>query len=246
MNESRKKVPPIFIAFERYDCKTSFGFDDFGKRISPAALSVEILHIQSSSRILIEESYPDLLNHAVPGSFHVMDNESIQMLRGIEALNPGIELKYFYRPYDSEKNTNSSVTICCHPKGSEGRIHFFGPMNGRKKEMLEGILFATASTESILSPEAVEWAASLKKEVRIKVFVSHVCPSCPPAAIVCGALSIVSPYVFTDIIDVHDYKTIADKFGVIGLPRIVVNEAASFAGDFGPRRLISDIRKGCG
>ena len=240
-----KKRPPEFIFFERYDTVTSFGFDDFEQRISSKDIFVNINHILAVKNEILEKTLSEIIDSTNKKSASNQNNESTELLQEIQSLNPGVTVEYLEQQTIPELSELNNLTILRFDEQNEGRIRFLGSLNGRKKEMLLGIIFSAVDSKSILPPGASEWALGLEKDVHLKVFVSHVCPSCPPAAIVCGALSVISPYIHTDIIDVKDFKDLADRFGVIGLPRIVVNDEKSFVADSGPKRLVSDIKNAC-
>ena len=245
MPEPQKKRPPEFIFFERYDTLTSFGFDNFEQRISSADITVKIFHILAGKNYLVEKTQMEMTVIPEQISESAPFKDTIELLQIIQSLNPGIKSEFLLQKNYFETSDLSAFTILQFDEDKEGRVRFLGSMNGRKREMLSGILFSKRNYREILPADSAEWALNLQKDIHLKVFVSHVCPSCPPAAIVCGALAAISPHIHTDIIDVKDFKDLADRFSVIGLPRVVVNDDKSFVADSGPKRLVSDIRNAC-
>jgi glutaredoxin len=68
--------------------------------------------------------------------------------------------------------------------------------------------------------------------VHIQVFVSLTCPHCPVAASIAHKLAIESDMITADVIDSSEFATLAQKYSVIGVPKIVINEKVDFVGAF--------------
>jgi glutaredoxin-like protein len=74
--------------------------------------------------------------------------------------------------------------------------------------------------------------AEVKIPVHIQVFVSLTCNHCPLAAIVAHKLAIESDLVRTDVIDSSEFPHLAQKYAVMGVPKIIINEKIEFVGAF--------------
>ena len=74
--------------------------------------------------------------------------------------------------------------------------------------------------------------AEVKAPVHIQVFVTLTCPHCPVAAAVAHKLAIESPMIRADVIDASEFPQLAQKYSVIGVPKIVINEKVEFVGAF--------------
>ena len=79
-------------------------------------------------------------------------------------------------------------------------------------------------TKSILS--------EIKAPVHIQVFVSLTCNHCPMAATVAHKLAVESDFVRADVIDGNEFPQLAQKYTVVGVPKIIINEKIEFMGAF--------------
>jgi glutaredoxin len=68
--------------------------------------------------------------------------------------------------------------------------------------------------------------------VHIQVFVTLTCPHCPVAASIAHKLAVESDMISADVIDAGEFPTLAQKYSVIGVPKIVINEKVEFVGAF--------------
>jgi len=88
----------------------------------------------------------------------------------------------------------------------------------------KGITDLSEKTKSIL--------ADVKAPVHIQVFVTLTCPHCPTAAAVAHKLAVESDFVKADVIDSSEFPQLAQKYAVMGVPKIVINEKVEFVGAF--------------
>ncbi|HLC00898.1 MAG TPA: thioredoxin family protein, partial [Candidatus Bathyarchaeia archaeon] len=74
--------------------------------------------------------------------------------------------------------------------------------------------------------------ADVKSPVHIQVFVTLTCPHCPAAASIAHKLAIESDMIKADVIDSSEFAVLAQKYAVIGVPKIIINEKVEFVGAF--------------
>jgi glutaredoxin-like protein len=74
--------------------------------------------------------------------------------------------------------------------------------------------------------------AEVKTPVHIQVFVSLTCHHCPVAATVAHKLAIESDLVQADVIDGSEFPQLTQKYAVIGVPKVIINEKIEFVGAF--------------
>jgi len=83
-----------------------------------------------------------------------------------------------------------------------------------------------------LSEKTKAILADVKSPVHIQVFVTLTCPHCPAAAAIAVKLAVESDMISADVIDAGEFPTLAQKYTVIGVPKIVINEKVEFVGAF--------------
>ncbi len=81
-----------------------------------------------------------------------------------------------------------------------------------------------------LSDKTKTILADIKSPVHIQVFVSLTCPHCSAAATIANKFAVENDFIKTDIIDASEFPHLAQKYAVMGVPKIVINEKVEFTG----------------
>ena len=95
-------------------------------------------------------------------------------------------------------------------------------------EAIEGVSRGTTD----LSAKTKDIIKEIKNPVHIQVFVTLTCPHCPAAAAIAHKLAVESDMIRADVIDAQEFPALAQKYGVIGVPKIIINEKIEFVGAF--------------
>jgi len=81
-----------------------------------------------------------------------------------------------------------------------------------------------------LSEKSRSGLASVSTPVHIQVFVTPTCPYCPMAVSLAHQFAIENPHVTADMIDVVEFPHLGQKYAVMGVPKVVINERVEFVG----------------
>ena len=111
-------------------------------------------------------------------------------------------------------------------------VRYYGiPYGYELQTFIEAIINVSRGTTD-LSEKTKAILAEVHSPVHIKVFVTLTCPHCPAAASVAHKLAIESDKVKADVIETSEFPDLAQKYNVIGVPKIVINEKVEFVGAF--------------
>ena len=111
-------------------------------------------------------------------------------------------------------------------------VRIFGiPYGYELSTLVEAIENVSRGTTD-LNDKTKEIIKDIKTPVHIQVFVTLTCPHCPVAAAIAHKLAIESPMIRADVIDAQEFPALAQKYGVIGVPKIIINEKVEFTGAF--------------
>ena len=111
-------------------------------------------------------------------------------------------------------------------------VRIYGiPYGYELNTLVEGII-SISRGKTDLTDKTREVLKDIKKPVHIQVFVTLTCPHCPTAAAIATKLAVESDMVRADIIDAQEFPALAQKYGVIGVPKIIINEKVEFTGAF--------------
>lgn len=116
--------------------------------------------------------------------------------------------------------------------GGEGaaRARFVGiPAGYEFSSLVEDIVDLSRGTTR-LAPRTKERLASLVRDVHIQVFVTPTCPFCPRAVRVAHGMAMESPRIRADAVEAAEFPHLVQKYGVMGVPKVVINETTAFEG----------------
>jgi glutaredoxin-like protein len=158
-----------------------------------------------------------------------------KLVEEIGALNKKISVQVYDFVADSQKAKKYDITripaIAIIGKQDYG-IRIYGiPYGYELSTLIEAIVNVSRGTTN-LSSKTKSILTEVKNSVHIQVFVSLTCPHCPIAAGVAHKLAIESDFVTADVIDSGEFPDLAQKYAVMGVPKIIINEKIEFVGAF--------------
>ncbi len=111
-------------------------------------------------------------------------------------------------------------------------VRIYGiPYGYELQTLVEAITNVSRGTTD-LTQKTKDIIKDIKNPVHIQVFVTLTCPHCPVAAAIAHKLAVESDMIRADVIDAQEFPTLAQKYGVIGVPKIIINEKVEFTGAF--------------
>jgi glutaredoxin-like protein len=111
-------------------------------------------------------------------------------------------------------------------------VRIYGIPYGYEIQTLIDAMISVSRGKTDLSDKTKEILADIKAPVHIQVFVTLTCPHCPVAATIAHKLAIESDMIRADVIDATEFPQLAQKYSVIGVPKVVINEKVEFVGAF--------------
>jgi len=109
-------------------------------------------------------------------------------------------------------------------------IRYYGlPAGYELSTMIDTIIDVSKGTTKL--PEAIKIKlAQIKKDVHLQVFVSTTCPYCPQSARIAHQFAIENENIRSDVIEMMEFLDLVQKYSVMSVPHIVINEDTSFVG----------------
>lgn len=104
-------------------------------------------------------------------------------------------------------------------------IRFFGIPSGYEFTSVIEDIVDVSKGESGLQPRSKEVVADLTEPVHIQVFVTPTCPYCPQAVRLGHKLAMESDLITAEMVEAIEFPHLANKYGVHGVPRTVINES---------------------
>ncbi|MDR5677020.1 MAG: thioredoxin family protein [Armatimonadota bacterium] len=170
---------------------------------------------------------------ALPGADCETCEATQQLLEEVAALDPRIHLKVRSIVTDAEEARAAGVEgVPAILIGEDGqaRARYYGIPAGLEFAVLVEDILAASRADSGLKPETRRALARLQRPVHIRVFVTPTCPYCPGVARLAHAMAQESEKIRADVVEAMEFPELADRYGVMGVPKVVLNEAWSFEG----------------
>jgi len=109
-------------------------------------------------------------------------------------------------------------------------IRFYGFPYGYEFQTLMETLGSVSRGYTDLSEETKRKLREIKTPIVIKVFTSLTCSHCPAAASMAHKFAVENSNIRAEAIDAGEFPDLAIKYGVMGVPKVVINEKTEFVG----------------
>jgi glutaredoxin-like protein len=120
-------------------------------------------------------------------------------------------------------------------------IRFFGLPAGYEFSALIGSIIMVSTKETGLKKESIEKISKIKKPIHIQVFSTNTCPYCPTAVHFAHKLAYLNKNITSDGINATEFIPLTQKYNVVGVPKIVINEKVSFEGALPEEPFIAQV-----
>ena len=162
-------------------------------------------------------------------------SDTRQLVQEIATLNDKINVEVYDFMVDAAKAQELKIekipALAVIGKKDYG-VRIYGIPYGYELQTLIAAVVGVSTGKTDLSDKTKAILADVKAPVHIQVFVTLTCPHCPVAASIAHKLAIESDMITADVIDSSEFATLAQKYSVIGVPKIVINEKVDFVGAF--------------
>ena len=120
-------------------------------------------------------------------------------------------------------------------------VRFYGIPAGYEFVSLIDAIMTVSSGETGLSDETKKALSQLKGNVHIQVFITLTCPYCPNAVEMAHKMAVESELVTADMVESAEFPHLAQKYDVMAVPKIVVNEDAQFEGTLPEEEFLENV-----
>jgi glutaredoxin-like protein len=120
-------------------------------------------------------------------------------------------------------------------------IRYYGiPYGYEFNPFIDNIINVSKGTTN-LSDETKAKLKTLDKPVHIQVFVTLTCPYCSVAASLSHKFALESNMIKSDVIEVSEFPHLGQKYSVMGVPKIVINERTELVGAVPEAQFVAHI-----
>lgn len=129
--------------------------------------------------------------------------------------------------YDVDK---VPALVLLREDGTDTRVRYFGIPAGYEFGSLIEDLVDVSHERTRLSESTREKLSRITQPVHIQVFVTPTCPYCPKAVRLAHQFAMESPFVRADMVEALEFPELADRYGVYGVPKTVINDREEVEG----------------
>ncbi len=128
----------------------------------------------------------------------------------------------------------------------EYKIRFFGIPSGYEFSTLIDDIIDVSRGKTNLKESIKEEIRKIDGDVHIQVFVTPTCPYCPMAVHAAHQMAIENERITADMVEVIEFPHLAQKYNVMGVPKIVINETREIVGAVPEEILLEEIKAALG
>lgn len=172
--------------------------------------------------------------------------ETRQVLEEVASLSDKITLVVHNFAIDraiAEKYAIDKIPATVIEGDADHGIRLYGIPSGYEfTSLVEGIMDVSGG-DSGLAPETRAKVATVTQPVHLQVFVTVTCPHCPPAVRTAHKLALENSNITADMIEAVEFPHVAQKYNVMGVPKIVVNDRVMFEGALPEAEFVDRVLK---
>ncbi len=197
--------------------------------------------IPDDKKDLLKTDFKEKLDHPVKILMFTQEiecrfcSDTRELVQELATLNDRITVEIYDFVAHSEKAKEYGIdkipALVILGKKDYG-VRIYGIPYGYELQTLIQAVINVSKGKTDLADKTKSILAEVKVPVHIQVFVSLTCNHCPAAAAVAHKLAVESDLVRADVIDSSEFTPLAQKYAVMGVPKIIINEKIEFVGAF--------------
>jgi glutaredoxin-like protein len=172
--------------------------------------------------------------------------ETRKLLKEVSELSDKVSLEVYNFQLDKEKVSQYGVdkipaTVIEGDK--DYGIRYYGMITGYEFAALLQDIVDLSERESGLSQNTKEQLKKLYQKIHLQVFTTPTCPYCARATSLAHKFALESDFLMADVIEAMEFPHLVNKYGVLGVPKTMINEQTSIEGSLPEDKFLSEILK---
>lgn len=135
-----------------------------------------------------------------------------------------------------------SIEICREDGKSSG-IHFHGVPGGHEINSFVIAMYNVAGPGKAVIQDVLDQINKIDTDVNIKILVSLSCTMCPETVMSAQHIASLRDNVTAEMIDLSHYPDLKEKYNVMSVPCMVINDSNISFGKKGIQEVLSEIEK---
>lgn len=156
----------------------------------------------------------------------------------LERLRPGVAI------HGDQLPAVDGIVFLAGAERADHGLRFTGLPSGYEfASLVEAIRLAGGASEPALQPATLAFLETLQAPMRLQVFVTPTCPYCPRAVVLAYRLTLASPQLSAEAVEVSEFPELGERFGVMGVPKTVIDELVHVEGAANEPQLLAKLRE---
>lgn len=157
-------------------------------------------------------------------------NEELKGFLGeFSALTDRVQVEFLHKGEDPAREKEANVTIfpafaILGPGGAYTGVQFHGVPGGHEINSFILALYNAAGPGQEIGEDTLEKIRTVKEKVNIKIGVSLSCTLCPYVVALAQLMALKNPVIEAEMIDVARYPEFKNKYSIMSVPAIVIND----------------------
>lgn len=120
-------------------------------------------------------------------------------------------------------------------------IRYMGSIEGGEFKNLIDSIKLVSTGDIQLEDRTLSFLEELDKPIDLKVFITISCGWCPPTVLKCYNFTLANPNIRTTVIDCFSFPELANRYNVITVPKIVINDKVELVGYRSENEILGSI-----
>ena len=173
-------------------------------------------------------------------------SETVQIMEELSVLSDKIAVEVYDGDKDKEKLKEFKIdkfpaTIIMGDKDLGAR--YYGIPSGYEFSSVIEDLMEVSHGHAHLQETTLKKLELIDKPVHILVFVTPSCPHCPRAVRTAHQFAFASEHITADMVEATEFPELSEKYGVMSVPKIVINDKVEFVGAYPEPNYIAEVLK---
>lgn len=168
------------------------------------------------------------------------------LLTEVSELSDKLSLKVFNFVNDKadvEQYKVDKIPAIVLEGGEDNGLRFYGIPAGYEFATFLDTLIRVSKDDNELEADSLEKIGTITQPIHIQVFVTPTCPYCTRAAATAFQLAMANPNITADVVEVSEFPHLGQKYSVMGVPKVVINETHSFEGALPEYAFVEEVLK---
>ena len=161
-----------------------------------------------------------------------------QFITALTAISDKLELEV------SDRQAQEGFTPCvevCLADGTPSGLAFHGVPSGHEFTSFVLGLYNAAGPGQAIDPDIQQAIAAISKPTEIKLLVTLSCTMCPDLVVAAQRIAALNPNVTAHVYDIRHFEDLKNRFKVMSVPCMVVNDRDVFFGKKTVRQVLELI-----